>query len=186
MSILKIRKVNALPGTLEASTLYMVKHASNANLFDLHLSTSDGLSSRHIISQAEIATMISDSMAAFNTVLVVADIAARNALTLTANAQVLVLNAVGDATVTSGAALYVYDYATTTWHKVSEYESLDVVLDWASIQNKPTSTVAQIDQAVADSHTHANKTLLDLLSEVGGHLHYNAQPVRPFLDQEDW
>lgn len=186
MAILKIRKVNTLPGTLEASTLYMVKHATNVNLFDLYLSTSDGLSARHIISQTEIANMISTAVGAFNTVEVVADMAARNALTPTANVQVLVLDASADATVVSGAALYVYDFATTTWYKVSEYESLDVVLDWASIQNKPTSTPAQIDQAVSDSHTHANKALLDLLSIVSGHLHYNGEPVRCFMEEEVW
>lgn len=185
MAILKIRKANALPGTLEASTLYMVKSA-NADLFDLYLSTSDGLTARHIISQTEIASMITDAVGAFNTVEVVADITARDALTPTANIQVLALDASADATVTSGAALYVYDFATTTWHKVSEYESLDVVLDWASIQNKPTSSAAAIDQAVADSHTHGNKPLLDLLSEVSGHLHYNSVPVRVFLDEESW
>lgn len=186
MSILKIRKVNALPGTLEASTLYMVKHATNANLFDMYLSTSDGASTRHIISQADIATMITNAVGAFNTVEVVADIAARNALAPTANIQVLVLDASSDPSVTTGAALYVYDHATTTWHKVSEYESMDVVLDWASIQNKPISTVAQIDQAVADSHTHANKPLLDLLSQTNGHLYYNAEPVRAFMEEEVW
>lgn len=185
MAILKIRKVNTLPGTLEASTLYMVK-SSNPNLFDLYLSTSDGLTARHIISQTEISTMITDAVGVFNTVEIVADITARDALTPGANIQVLVLDASADATVISGAALYVYDFATTTWYKVSEYESMDVVLDWASIQNKPTSTPAQIDQAVSDSHTHANKALLDLLSEVSGHLHYNGEPVRTYLDEEAW
>lgn len=186
MANLKIRKVNTLPGTYEGSTLYMVKHATNPNLFDLYLSTTDGTSVRHIITQSDISSMITSAVAAFNTVEVVADIAARNALVLTANAQVLVLDATGDSTVTTGAALYVYDYATTTWHKVSEFESLDVVLEWASIQNRPTSTVAQIDQAVSDSHTHANKALLDLLSQTSGHLYYNGQPVRPYLEEETW
>lgn len=185
MAILKIRKVNALPGTLEASTLYMVASAT-AGLFDLYLSTSDGASARHIISRSEIATMITDAVGAFNTVEVVADIAARDAMTPTANIQVLVLDATGDVTVTSGAALYVYDFNNTTWYKVSEYESLDVVLEWTSIQNRPTSSVAAIDQAVLDSHTHSNKALLDLLSETAGHLYYNGEPVRSYLDEEAW
>ncbi len=34
-------------------------------------------------------------------------------------------------------------------------------IDWSAITNKPTSSVADIDDAVAKRHTHANKALLD-------------------------
>jgi hypothetical protein len=36
--------------------------------------------------------------------------------------------------------------------------------DWDDLTNGPTSTPAQIDQAVTDSHTHSNKSALDLVS----------------------
>jgi len=117
---------------------------------------------------------------------------------------VWVNDASADATVTSGWAIYrkkvdttpasldytiVNDVPETTegagdgrtagWTKVSESESLDVVVDWANIQNKPSSTVAQIDQAVADDHTHANKSTLDLITynSTTGNLAYNSNDL---------
>ena len=98
----------------------------------------------------------------------------------------LVLDASGDPTVTAGAATYVYDTVTTTWYKVSESESLDVVLDWANFQNKPTSAVADIGDAVAKRHSHANKLVLDDVSDASGALAYKGQPVRAYLEEEAW
>jgi hypothetical protein len=106
---------------------------------------------------------------------IVADIAARNALVLTKNTQVLVLDATGDSTVTSGAATYLYRVSTTSWIKISEAESLDLVLQWANIQGKPTSSPSAIDTAVSNSHTHTNKTQLDKIGEnPDGHFTYNS------------
>ena len=100
-----------------------------------------------------------------------ADIAAMLASTTVEAGQLVWVNdASTDPTVASGWAIYRkkvgvgIDYTTLAgWTKVSESESLDVVVDWANIQNKPTSTVAEIDQAVADDHTHSNKAQLDLI-----------------------
>ena len=57
--------------------------------------------------------------------------------------------------------IYVSD---STGTKIAEYESMDVVLQWNDIQGKPTSAVADIDDAVANRHSHANKALLDPIS----------------------
>ena len=53
----------------------------------------------------------------------------------------------------------------TSWIKISEAESLDVVVDWSDITNKPTSSVADIDDAVSKRHNHTNKTELDKIGE---------------------
>lgn len=112
---------------------------------------------------------------------VVADIQARNAMAvedLYESLFVYVLDATGDPTVASGAALYIYaqdidNPGSYVWHKVAEMESLDVELNWSDILGRPTSTPAAIDQQVTDSHTHSNKTVLDALSEsVNGNLSY--------------
>ena len=183
---LKIEKVNSLPGTLAASTLYLVKSA-DSNLVDMYISTNDGASARHIISKADIGSMITTAVAGFSTVQVVADIAARNALAPTVNMQALVLDATGDATVASGAATYVYDLANTTWVKISEAESMDVVLQWSNVQNKPTSAVADIDDAVTKRHSHTNKTQLDLIGEsVDGLLTYNSAVVGATASVVEW
>jgi hypothetical protein len=41
---------------------------------------------------------------------------------------------------------------------------------WANISNKPTSTVANIDSAVTDSHIHSNKALLDSYTQTEANL----------------
>ena len=102
-----------------------------------------------------------------------ANIAAMLASTdVPAGQLVWVTDASGDTTVTSGWAVYRkkvgvgIDYTTLDgWQKVAEAESLDVVVSWDNIQGKPTSTPAQIDQAVTDDHTHANKATLDELAD---------------------
>ena len=102
-----------------------------------------------------------------------ANIAAMLASTdVPAGQLVWVTDASGDTTVTSGWAVYRkkvgtgIDYTTLAgWQKVAEAESLDVVVSWDNIQGKPSSTPAEIDQAVADDHTHSNKAALDELAD---------------------
>lgn len=63
----------------------------------------------------------------------VATIAARNALTgLSVGDRVLVNDATGDATVSTGWAIYVYR-APSTWTKMAESEGLDVVVGGADL-----------------------------------------------------
>lgn len=183
---INIQVVNALPGSYTASTLYMVKSAE-AGLFELYMSTNDGSAVRHIINKGEISTMIAEALAGFNTVQVVADIAARDALSPTTALQVLVLDASADTTVTAGSATYVYDPNTTAWYKISEAESMDVVLQWDNIVGKPTSTPAEIDDAVAKRHTHANKATLDLIGVDGdGYLTYNGTAIGATASVVEW
>ena len=89
------------------------------------------------------------------------------------------LDASADATVTSGAATYIYNSSTSAWLKIAEHESMDVTIDWTDIQNRPASSVADIDDAVTKRHTHANKTELDKIGQdANGKLTYNgALPV---------
>lgn len=96
---------------------------------------------------------------------VVADIAARDALTdLHVGDQAWVKDASADDTVDAGAAKYIYEgdvddegvITNGKWVKTAEAESMDMVFKWADLQDKPTSTVEDIDAAVA-----ATKTLKD-------------------------
>ncbi len=69
---------------------------------------------------------------------VVADITARDALTTKySGLSVYVQDATDDPTVKTGGAYYIYN--GSNWVKVAEAESLDVVLDWNEIINKPTT-----------------------------------------------
>ena len=69
-----------------------------------------------------------------------------------------VKDASDDPTVTTGWAEYLYD--GTGWEKTSELESMDVVLDWANIQNAPSSPVVSIDGAVNLAHPLNEDTVL--------------------------
>lgn len=74
----------------------------------------------------------------FKEVEVVENIAERDAMTtLFKGKSVYVKDATADTTVKRGGAYYIYD--GTIWIKTAEAESLDVVLDFDAIANKPTT-----------------------------------------------
>lgn len=181
----RIERVNVLPVTLTPSTMYIVKAADAANA-ELYFSNDDGSLERHVINKAEIESLIATQVSAFNNIVVVADIAGRDALTLVRNTLVLVLDATGDNTVEAGAAMYFYDFANTAFVKVAEYESLDVSLEWSNINGRPTSSVAAIDAAVAASHSHSNLTTLNKLAEDQGQLTFDGEPVGAVVSVSEW
>lgn len=88
---------------------------------------------------------------------VVPDIAARDALEEYDGLRVRVLDATGDPTVSEGWAEYVWDEAAAAWIKLSEKESLDVVLRWDNLQDVPE--------------------VLDDLSDSDGKLFYKGAPL---------
>lgn len=176
MAKIKISQVTALPGTLSPNTLYMV--SVSASKMECYMTGNVATTVKRIINEADVQALISSAMASIGEIEVVADIAARNALNPTRNMQALVLNATGDGTVASGAATYVYRLSNTTWYKISEAESMDFAIAWASITGKPSSSPAAIDSAVSNSHTHSNKTQLDLIGQDGdGDITYNGVKV---------
>ncbi|GGJ65470.1 hypothetical protein [Deinococcus aquiradiocola] len=185
MPQLKFFQVVTLPGTLQPNAFYYVLNGSYS---ESYLTNSTGVA-KAIGNSAMINALIDAKLAAASTLQSVPTIAARNsaAAATTANALYLVTDATGDPTVTSGAALYFYEKAANKHTKVAEYESMDVVLQWANIQGRPNSTPAAIDAAVGASHTHGNKGVLDALTDSGGRLQYGGQPVNtPDWGSTDW
>lgn len=183
MANFRAEKVLALPGSLTANTIYFVADGVDADLMELYVSSSDGSSARRVPTMADINAAIS----APNGIIVVQDITARDNLGYALPSKmVLVVDATGDGSVLAGAATYVND--GNNWIKIAEHESLDVTLEWASIQNGPTSSVAAIDQAVTNSHTHANKAVLDNLTfnEAAGGLLYSTVPVGTVFGTVAW
>lgn len=187
MAVLKLHKVTALPGTLEGHAVYLVAPAGSPNYVEMYVTSADGTSARRIIKESDIQAMIDAAVAGIQTgIEIVADITARNALTPTNGKYVLVLDATGDPTVTSGAASYVWRQATAEWIKLTEYESMDMTITWAMIQGKPASSPAAIDAAVANSHTHANMTQLAKISEDANGFLYDGLPPRARLETAGW
>ena len=100
---------------------------------------------------------ISQIPASFKEVKVVNTIAERDALTdLFSGKVVHVVDATADSTVTSGWAEYIYN--GTAWIKTTEKESLDIVLEWANIQNKPTTFTPS-------AHTHLGSEITSAVAE---------------------
>lgn len=187
---LKFHKVTTLPGTLEADSFYYVVNGSYA---ESYLTTSDG-TAKSLGNTAMITAIANDliadaiAQAASSPIDIVANIAARDALTAAAtmNRIILVTDATGDPTVASGAALYVWNEGQSTITKIAEYEGMDVTLTWASIQGRPTSSVSQIDDAVSKRHTHSNMTALNKIGEAGGALTYDGQAVSANWNTTNW
>lgn len=176
MATFKIFRETALPSTLEPYALYVVAPTTKPNYIELYSTNATGTQAKRIINESDVQALINSSIANLGSIEVVDNIAQRNALNPTKNIHVYVIDATADPTVVSGSASYVYQLATSTWHKFSESESLDLDLTvyWADIVNKPTSSASAIDTAVANSHTHTNKTQLDKVGEdVNGNFTYN-------------
>lgn len=174
MAKLKFLKVATMPGSLVADAFYFVENGTYAESYV----TDDAGVAHAIGNTAMINSLISSALSSSNALEVVADITARDALSLVSNTIVLVEDASADATVASGAALYIYKASNTTFSKIAEYESLDITLSWSLIQGRPASTPADIDDAVSKRHAHANIATLNKFSEDGdGDASYDGNAV---------
>lgn len=186
MALVKFFKVTTLPGTLEPDAFYYVENGSYAESYITNSAgVAKGVGNSAMIN-ALIDAAITDALADYNALEIVADITARDALALARNALVLVIDASADATVGTGSALYAYNEAADSWTKVAEYESMDIVIQWTSIQGRPTSTPAQIDSAVSQAHSHSNKAVLDDLSDNGGQLNYKGAAITTEWQTNNW
>lgn len=185
MSVINFAKVPALPSTLAPSTVYFVPGAS-PEFLEIYVTDKTGSSARHVPSVGDINSRIADAIGQLSAVKIAANIAARDALAPTTVTQVLVIDATADSSVTGGAATYIFNPADSSWTKISEFESLDRILQWSELQGKPTSAVADIDDAVNKRHSHVNKELLDTVEIVSGELKVNGDFVRVHLEEEAW
>lgn len=181
MSLKKLHKVTSLPVTKDNDALYFVQNGAFA---DFYITDSSG-NEKIIVNDIRINDLITSQLSSINAMEIVADITARNALTLTANVLVLVLDASGDSTVTSGWATYAYRHSDTSFNKIAEHESQDISLSWANLVDKPTSSINDIDDAVNKKHSHWNLTVLDKFTEVGGEVLYNGDKLNSW-NSLDW
>lgn len=146
---IKFNRVNSSASATEANSVYFVAETQGANKVgkEIIVVGSDGtkvsFASLEVIDKA-----IEKSLKSANSVEVVADIPARDALkdTLKANASILVKDATGDSTVKSGAALYVFQKSDKTFTKIAEYESMDLEFTWSNIQNIPQLNITNEDK----------------------------------------
>ena len=149
-----VNKVTALPATLEASSLYFVLQNASDTISEAYITDVNG-NAKGIGNTAfitSVATAVFNQQNASNNAFEIApDVASRDALAanFSGNRLVLVTDASDDSTVSTGSALYSWDQATGTFDKLTEFESLDVVITWGSITDGPVSTPTMVDAAVA-------------------------------------
>lgn len=186
MALVKFFKVATLPGTLQPDSLYFVQNGTYAESYVTDSSgTAKSIGNTAMIN-ALATSLINAALADLNTLQIASTIAERDALTRGRNFMVLVTDATGDPSVSSGAALYAYSEGSDAFTKVAEYESMDVTLQWANIQGRPSSSVAAIDTAVSQAHTHANKANLDKIGEDAEGMTYNGNPVQSRWNTLNW
>ena len=164
MSALTIKKVVGAPiAPFTPSTIYY-SAGTGAGDLTVYLSNKEGTSVRRTVMPSDITAAVQSAVGAYNSATVVQTIADRDALAagFTANAQVLVLDAKDDVTVGAGAATYIYEHTTTTWYKISEAESMDLILNWGLIVGGPTSAPAALDAAVGWVNTTGALLVSDL------------------------
>lgn len=182
---LKIVRVNSLPGTLKPNTIYLTAMGPSEVRVTVVGNTAQDV--RSTVTRSEVGGDINASGAVFINSAVtqsktytddaiasaiagldpssapfyVNTVAERNALTLETNAFVVVGDATGDATVASGSALYFYNSSTTSFMKLAEYESMDLVIP--------------------------NKNIIENLSEIDGELTYKGEKVGTVMSGvHDW
>lgn len=174
MAQLKFYKITVLPaeGQWEPNALYFLERDVQGMLIAESIITNQAGEPRGLGNTEVTGMLISAALQDFaqssQALRMAADIAQRDAMARSdpqINKLILVADATADASVEQGAALYFYDVSQDTFTKVAEYESMDIEFAWASIKGGPNSTPAQLDDAAAKAHAHANKGVLDLLGE---------------------
>jgi len=150
---MEIIKVLSLPATLAPNTIYATRDGESGSI--LHLTNRLG---SVVFSTPSLAVIDSRVASVTGGIVVYPTYAAMTGATApTTNVMIHVIDATGDTTVLDGGATYLYVVATTSYVKISEFESMDLILTWENILNKPA--------------------VLATLSETAGKLYYNSAEV---------
>lgn len=186
---IQFNKVTSLPSELNPNSFYYLE---NNDYAESYITDASG-TAKAIGNSAMIRDIVSSeirdlALNGIQTIDFAKDIGARDVMTSKAssNLLILVIDASADPTVEEGSALYAFDHTLNETYKVAEWESMDISLKWEDIDGKPTSSVAQIDLAVTQTHTHANKTTLDKLSEQDGELLFAGEALAPQWATKNW
>jgi len=150
---MEIIKVLSLPVTLAPNTIYATKDGASGSI--LHLTNTLGSVVFSTPSLAVIDSRVASVTGGIVVYSTYADMTSSAAPTT--NTMLHVIDATGDTTVLAGGATYLYVLSTANYVKISEFESMDLILSWDNILNKPA--------------------VLATLSETAGKLYYNGAEV---------
>lgn len=169
MKLHRVRRFPSIQDGREPNCIYLEKGASDS-YFNIYVTGATADIFSRSFNGDDVATIVSTGLtnsASFETV---ANIEIRDRLLVEnaykTNTLVLVEDATDDPTFEgSGGMAYLFNKATSVFTPVFRIKlNPDAPPDWGAIENKPASSVQEIDQAVQDAHTHANVEVLDDLS----------------------
>ena len=199
--LFSIENVNALPSTLAGNTIYNVKDGSD-KMF-ITATNPDGSVAYRTHTNADIMAMLTAGIGGVNQLAVVPNLGGLAALeadgkvkyAVVADAKTGVFNRLdpvtmvptavtGDDTIastTNTSAWYVYSPAHDGWLKTGEGEAVDTTIDFSQI----TGTQALL-AAMDKAHEHANMSVLDDLSDIGGNLAYKGSELQNIKYTNNW
>lgn len=156
-----ISRVPALPQTLVANTMYIVKPVgSNKAVITVVGDTASAVGST--VSQDDLTNEIQVALREVSRIYFVENIAQMQAIMPIGNSMAYVSDASGDPQFEgSGPGAYVYNRSLGIW--VAIPGTYKPVVQWAEIAGRPASTPAEIDAAVNERHTHSNMNVLNQL-----------------------
>lgn len=186
MSDFKIFKETAVPSELVPNSMIVVAPPEKPGRIEIYVVDNAGVATRKVLDEAQVQTMIDAAViGAGQGLQMVSTIAQRDEIDAVDGYEVLVADASADPTVNVGWARYVW--YSGGWVKLAEAESQDLILSWELLTGKPSSTPAQIDDAVSKRHAHANKTQLDKIGEdVTGAFTYNGSRPMTIWSNVAW
>lgn len=153
---IKFHRVSNSSSATESNSVYFVASQQGGQKVgkEIIVVGSDG-SKVSFASQEAINKAIEDGLKVANSVEVVQDITARDALktSLKSNTSILVKDATGDPTVKAGAALYIFLVSDKSFTKIAEYESMDLEFTWSNIQNIPQLNLVNEDKGSQIEYT---------------------------------
>lgn len=150
MNVVKHARVTSLPGTAVSGTIYYLLQQGES-YGDIYVGD-NSQALVPLITEQRIIDAIAAQGGAAGEIEIAADITTRDALTLTRNTIVVVIDASADPTVTSGSAQYLYRSVNDDFIKLSEFESLDLTISWGDISGRPSASPANIDNAVTKAN----------------------------------
>lgn len=163
MNRITISKVTELPLVTEPNTMYLLRSGvGGSDYMEMYFSTNDGATVVPGITDSHVRRTIEgySNTELFKELYIVTDITERDALTLTHDAMVYVLDSQGDGSGSIGETLYFFSFVQQGFRKLV---SANPVVNWSQILGAPKSTADEIDQAVAAKHSHTNQDVLDKL-----------------------
>lgn len=180
-----ISRVTTLPSPLVPNTMYIIRETPNLAKLAFVGDTPSVLATTY--SRVDAQNDITEAIAEAKSVYVFGTYSAMLVVRPEVAAIAYVKNASGDPTATTPSAAYAWDPLDTTWHLLpGAAGGAPVDVQWDRIIGRPTATPVQIDLAVTQSHTHANKVVLDQLSEANNRLQFRGVPVSEVQFMADW